>query len=129
MRGLLDLSGLRKEKLNPIVIGPHTLFLFAGDARHNLATVWIIQSFSGFHLSPRDVDGDHDLDIVVTAGILRQPVAIWINDGQGGFSEGDLLSHPAPSGWETHLIPLDMPTSFARGLLTPGRRSWFGLAP
>ena len=59
MRGLLDLSGLRKEKLNPIVIGPHTLFLFADDARHNLATVWIIQSFSGFH---REVVWDLSLE-------------------------------------------------------------------
>jgi hypothetical protein len=41
------------------------------------------------------VDGDHDLDIIVTSGFARQPVAVWINDGRGGFDEGDLAAYPA----------------------------------
>ena len=115
---------------NPSRRNTHELEVQLSTRSNNqIAAPALPASSLGFHLSPRDVDGDHDLDIVVTAGILRQPVAIWINDGQGGFSEGDLLSYPAPSGWETQLIPPEMPTSFARGLLTPGRRSRFGLAP
>jgi hypothetical protein len=49
----------------------------------------------GLHLTPRDVDGDHDLDIIITSGFARQPVAVWINDGRGGFDEGDLAAYPA----------------------------------
>jgi hypothetical protein len=54
-----------------------------------------VSSIFGLHLTPRDVDGDHDLDIVVTMGITRQPVAVWINDGKGRFEEGDLSAYPA----------------------------------
>jgi len=49
----------------------------------------ITSSLFGLHLTPRDVDGDRDLDVVVTMGIARQPVAVWINDGQGRFEEAD----------------------------------------
>ena len=54
-----------------------------------------LPSAFGLHLTPRDVDGDHDLDIVITSGFARQPVAVWINDGQGRFEEGDLTAYPA----------------------------------
>ncbi len=33
----------------------------------------------------RDVDGDHDLDLVLTE-YFRMPVAVFLNDGNGGFS-------------------------------------------
>jgi hypothetical protein len=54
-----------------------------------------VSSIFGMHLTPRDVDGDRDLDIVVTMGITRRPVAVWINDGRGRFEEGDLSAYPA----------------------------------
>jgi hypothetical protein len=43
----------------------------------------------GINITPRDVDGDHDLDLVITTAFSRQPVGIWINDGNGTFAEGD----------------------------------------
>jgi len=52
-------------------------------------------SILGLHLTPRDVDGDHDLDIVITSGLSYQPVAVWINDGTGQFEEGDLAAYAA----------------------------------
>jgi len=65
----------------------------SSQAQGNLPVV--ISSIFGLHLTPRDVDGDHDLDIVVTSGITSQAVAVWINDGKGGFEEGDLSAYPA----------------------------------
>jgi hypothetical protein len=87
----------------------------------------IAPSMFGLHLTPRDVDGDHDLDIVVTIGFARQPVAVWINDGQGGFEEGDLAAYPALSCLEEFsLSPQSRPES-TRVLYDQSRRSWFGL--
>lgn len=38
------------------------------------------------HVSFRDVDGDSDLDLVVTGGLFHQPVGVWLNDG-GEFTQ------------------------------------------
>jgi hypothetical protein len=84
-------------------------------------------SMFGLHLTPRDVDGDQDLDIVVTMGFARQPVAVWINDGQGGFEEGDLAAYPVLNRQEDFsLAPQDRPQT-DRALYDPSRRSRFGL--
>ena len=42
----------------------------------------------------RDVDGDHDLDLVITSGLANHPVGVWINDGQGVFTQGDASAYP-----------------------------------
>jgi hypothetical protein len=87
----------------------------------------IASSMFGLHLTPRDVDGDHDLDIVVTMGFARQPVAVWINDGQGGFEEGDLAAYPALTCLEElSLSPQSRPETNCV-LYDQSRRSWFGL--
>ena len=58
----------------------------------------------GLHLTALDVDGDHDLDLVVVTEQGRQAVGVWINDGKGSFSEGDASAYPSsiwkqPSTW------------------------------
>jgi VCBS repeat protein len=49
----------------------------------------------GLRIMPRDVDGDHDLDLVVTSGEFGEAVDVWINDGQGGFTSGGVYQFPA----------------------------------
>ncbi len=49
----------------------------------------------GLEITPRDVDGDRDLDLVITAGGSHRPIAIWLNDGEGGFSPGELDGYTA----------------------------------
>ena len=75
-----------------------------GDARGFRQQVRILFGVSGetsfeFHsrtahvqLGARDVDGDHDRDIVIEEPLTRVPIGIWINDGDGSFHEGDLAS-------------------------------------
>jgi hypothetical protein len=84
-------------------------------------------SVFGLHLTPRDVDGDHDLDIVVSLGFARQPVAVWINDGQGGFEEGDLAAYPALTCLEELSLCGQSRRETTRVLCDQGRRSWRGL--
>src|SRR5882724_6329322 len=63
-----------------------------------------VPSFFGFHsrsariqLGARDIDGDLDLDILVLDGTSMVPIGIWLNDGSGNFSEGDLARYPGAS--------------------------------
>jgi len=48
----------------------------------------------GLRIVPRDVDGDHDLDFVITNAWSLAPVGVWINDGRGRFTQGDPTAYP-----------------------------------
>jgi hypothetical protein len=39
----------------------------------------------GVRVIPRDADGDHDVDLVITGLFDHRPIAVWINDGHGFF--------------------------------------------
>jgi len=83
----------------------------------------------GLHLTPRDVDGDHDLDIIITSGFARRPVAVWINDGKGGFEEGDLAAYPAWIWREDLSLSAQIPGPAAPWLFEQNRRSRYDLEP
>src|SRR5262249_2437828 len=53
-------------------------------------SVWFEAPDEALAVTLRDVDHDHDLDVVVTALPSRAVVHIWLNDGHGRF-------HDAPS--------------------------------
>ncbi len=40
-------------------------------------------------VSTVDLDGDHDLDLVVTGQPFNGPIGVWINDGSGGFQKDE----------------------------------------
>ena len=46
-------------------------------------------------LSSRDVDGDHDGDLIVFEPLSNQPIGIWLNDGAGSFHEAPLAKFRA----------------------------------
>jgi hypothetical protein len=46
------------------------------------------EAAGGLHITARDVDGDRDLDLVITSEFGREPIGIWINDGHGAFTKG-----------------------------------------
>lgn len=48
------------------------------------------QEPNGLNIQAIDVDGDHDLDLVITNRWSMQPIGVWINDGSGSFTPGDL---------------------------------------
>ena len=48
----------------------------------------------GLHVDTRDVDGDNDLDLVISTQFGRQAVGVWINDGSGVFSPADRTAYP-----------------------------------
>jgi hypothetical protein len=52
----------------------------------------------GLLIVPRDVNGDWDLDLIITSAWTFTPVGVWINDGRGGFIRSDPTAYP-PSTW------------------------------
>jgi len=83
----------------------------------------------GLHLTPRDVDGDHNLDLVITIGVKPQPVAVWINNGRGRFEEGNLASYPALTPTDELSLSAPAGAKTIPPVYDEGRRSRLGLPP
>jgi len=48
----------------------------------------------GLRIIPCDVNGDWELDLVITSAWSFTPVGVWINDGHGGFIPTDPSGYP-----------------------------------
>ena len=48
----------------------------------------------GLRIEARDVNGDHAVDLVLTTAWLKQPVAVLLNNGHGGFSHAEPSEFP-----------------------------------
>jgi hypothetical protein len=68
--------------------------------RMDVTTCVGLSSFSvsaqrgALRITPRDVDGDRDLDLVVSSDLSFAPVGVWINDGHGVFIRGGPSAYP-----------------------------------
>jgi hypothetical protein len=49
-------------------------------------TILLVAPAGGLEIAARDVNGDQIPDLILTTTWLRQPVAIFINDGHGAFT-------------------------------------------
>lgn len=57
-------------------------------------SILVVAPAGGLQVAARDVNGDHAPDLVVTTTWLNQPVAVFLNDGHGGFSRVDPGAFP-----------------------------------
>jgi hypothetical protein len=64
----------------------------------------------GLDITARDVDGDRDLDLVITTEFSRKPVGVWINDGHGRFTQGDTAAY-STSIWQEIKQAVEKPYS------------------
>ncbi|HYR45188.1 MAG TPA: VCBS repeat-containing protein [Terriglobia bacterium] len=71
---------------------------FSGNPQAKTLSVFSNDS-TGLNIEAVDVDGDHDLDLIIT-GRLSQPIGVWLNDGRGRFTPGDLANYVL-SAWQT----------------------------
>ncbi len=76
-------------------------FQLSGGAPNKPFTV-STRSRLGLNIVPRDIDGDNDLDLVITTGALHQLVGIWLNDGNGEFTPADASLYPNLDGTQGH---------------------------
>jgi hypothetical protein len=91
-----DLDGDRQsDVVRSTAVGPEGL-----EYRYNIEFKMSTGRFSapitvrsddawGVQVASRDVDGDHDMDLVVTGGAPRHPLGVWTNDGEGNFTGAD----------------------------------------
>src|SRR5271170_3994083 len=49
-------------------------------------SIQLVAPAGGLQIEARDVNGDDAIDLVLTTAWLKQPVAIFLNDGHGSFS-------------------------------------------
>jgi hypothetical protein len=92
---LADLDGNQSLDLATASPGEHDANGYSQEVRITLGkfrqTSFHFQSRGAIvELSTRDVDGDHDGDLVVFEPLSSQPIAVWLNDGAGSFHEGRL---------------------------------------
>ena len=64
----------------------------------------------GLHVSAQDVDGDRDIDLVISGGFGRQPIGVWVNDGQGAFSPASVAAY-SNSIWQQNARFFEPPES------------------
>jgi hypothetical protein len=60
-------------------------------------SIHVVAPLGGLLIEARDVDGDHTVDLVVSTAWRKQPVAIFLNDGHGGFSRAEVTAFPGVS--------------------------------
>jgi hypothetical protein len=65
---------------------------FGGNPGRKTLSVFSDDS-AGLDIEAIDVDGDHDLDLVIS-GRLSRPVSVWLNDGRGRFTQVDSANYP-----------------------------------
>jgi len=75
-------------------------------------SIQLIAPAGGLLIEARDVNGDNAVDLVLATAWSRKPVAIFLNDGHGGFSRAELASFPgAFSDSKTNWVPTkNLPT-------------------
>ncbi len=73
------------------------LQLAAGPGQHGQSGqfIGVTGAFGLPEISAVDVNGDHALDLVLTAAGQQQPIAILLNDGRGKFSLANPRDFPA----------------------------------
>jgi hypothetical protein len=76
-----DARGFRQEVLVRLSATKHSSFTFSSRSAR-------------VRVRARDIDGDHDRDIVVLEALSSKLVGVWLNDGFGNFTEGDLSQFP-----------------------------------
>jgi len=109
---LADLDGDLRPDLADVQVGRSDISLTdywvqlqLSEAAHQ--TFLIVAPSGGLQIAARDVNGDHALDLVLTTKWLKQPIAILLNDGHGGFSRVDPTAFSgafseSKTSWDSH---------------------------
>jgi hypothetical protein len=96
----------------------------------NLTTRVGLNSFSvsaqrgGLRIIPRDVNGDWDLDLVITSAWSFTPVGVWINDGHGGFIRADPTAYPQSMWNEGPVMLSETPHETFQATVPEFSRNW-----
>jgi hypothetical protein len=84
-----DLATVELEKLDS-ASARYWIEIRLTEGRHQILK--LRAPFGGLLITPRDVTGDGNLDLIVRSASSRAPVALFLNDGNGHFSRADVAS-------------------------------------
>jgi hypothetical protein len=84
-----DLATVELEKLDSSS-ARYWIEIRLTEGRHQILK--LTAPFGGLLITPRDVTGDGNLDLIVRSASSRAPVALFLNDGNGHFSRADVAS-------------------------------------
>ena len=93
-------------------------------SRAGLSSFSVSAQRGGLRIIPRDVDGDWDLDLVITTAWSFTPVGVWINDGHGGFIRGDPTAYPQSIWDDSHGIRSETPHESSQATVPEFSRNW-----
>jgi hypothetical protein len=94
--------------------------------RTGLSSFSVSADRGGLLIIPRDVDGDWDLDLIITSARTFTPVGVWINDGHGGFIRSDSTAYPQSTWNEGPLIHSEAPSRALQAIIPESSRNWHG---
>jgi len=78
----------------------------------------------GLLILARDVNGDWDLDLVITSAWSLTPVGVWINDGHGRFTRGDPTAYLQSTWNERPGIFPETPHETFQAAVPESSRTW-----
>ena len=77
-------------------------------------SIQVFGPIGGLEIAALDVNGDHAIDLVLTAAWFRRPVAILLNDGHGNFSRVEPSAYSGAFGQSSaHWAGTDAAVSMA----------------
>jgi hypothetical protein len=92
--------------------------------RVGLSSFSVSAQRGGLRIIPRDVNGDWDLDLVITSAWSFAPVGVWINDGHGGFTRGDPTVYPQSTWNEGPGVLSETPHEPIQATVPEFSRNW-----
>jgi hypothetical protein len=94
---IADFDGDVRPDLASIQAGPNgstTYWIHLQLSGAGQQSIRLVGPAGGLLIEARDVNGDHAVDLVLATAWLRQPVAIFLNDGHGNFSRAEPTEFP-----------------------------------
>jgi len=64
----------------------------------------------GLNFIVRDIDGDHDQDLVITGRLSGQRIGVWVNDGRGVLAQNLLNLYSVRDDWALHSLHFELPS-------------------
>jgi hypothetical protein len=88
----VDLARVKLRRAgNSVVASGVDLFAFC---KHSVPPIFGSVRQPGLVLTARDIDADHDQDLVLRDAFAGEALGVWLNDGMGGFSETEPADFP-----------------------------------
>jgi hypothetical protein len=94
--------------------------------RVGLSSFSVSAQRGGLRIIPRDVNGDWDLDLIITSAWSFTPVGVWINDGHGGFTRSNPTAYPQSTWTEGPRIFSDTSHETFQATVPESSRGWLG---